>query len=120
MVSNDRVGIAVAQPLRFEERTTVASQCLAKLEITMPLLVDKMNDLVATSIVACPTALCHRQPGPHRHQSGAARLKPGEINQSLIMSCSTGSRGDGALGEASDEALARRFFMKSGAGERRA
>jgi hypothetical protein len=88
MASNDRVGIAFAQPLRLEERTKIASQCSAKLEISMPLLIDKMNDLVGHLYSGMPDRLyVIDSKGRVAYKSGRGPFgfKPGEMEQSLVM-----------------------------------
>ena len=46
MRSNEKAGVAVAQPTTSQERSTVAKQYAAKLKPSIPLLVDDINDAV--------------------------------------------------------------------------
>ena len=57
MASNDRVGISFAQPLDFAQRAEAAKQCSDKLEITMPLVVDELDDRVGHAYSGMPDRL---------------------------------------------------------------
>ena len=57
MRSNDRFGIAVRQPRTLEERIGVAEKCCAALEISMPLLVDHLDDRVGHAYSGMPDRL---------------------------------------------------------------
>ena len=57
MASNDRAGVIVPQPRSLDERNAVASRCCAALEISMPLLVDDLDDRVDEAYAAFPDRL---------------------------------------------------------------
>ena len=57
MSSNDRSGVAVAQPKSIEERTSVASTCSATLKMTIPLCVDTLDDAVGRAYSGLPDRL---------------------------------------------------------------
>jgi alkylhydroperoxidase family enzyme len=57
MSSNDRAGIAVPQPRDKAERSRVAVTCCSSLGITMPMVVDEMNDLVGHLYSGMPDRL---------------------------------------------------------------
>ena len=88
MESNTRLGIAVAQPKTFAERTAVATQCHALLKPTMPLLVDEINDTVGNAYSGMPARLyvIDRQ-GKVAYKSGRGPFgfKSGEMEQALVM-----------------------------------
>jgi alkylhydroperoxidase family enzyme len=54
---NDKVGISFTQPKTIEERNKIAKQCCASLEITMPLLVDTIDDRVGHAYSGMPDRL---------------------------------------------------------------
>jgi len=54
---NDAVGISFAQPTRLDERNSIAGECCAKLQISMPLLVDDMRDRVGHAYSGMPDRL---------------------------------------------------------------
>jgi hypothetical protein len=57
MKSNDRAGIKFRQPRSIGERIEVAGQCSSALKITMPLLIDRIDDAVAEAYSAFPDRL---------------------------------------------------------------
>ncbi len=88
MSSNDRVGISVAQPRTRDERTAVAQKCSFALEITMPVLVDELDDRVGHAYSGMPDRLYVIDPrGRVAYKSGRGPFgfKPGEMEQALIM-----------------------------------
>lgn len=54
---NDRVGISIAQPRTTKERTDVAVRCCQELKMTMPLLVDDVDDKVGHTYSGMPDRL---------------------------------------------------------------
>jgi alkylhydroperoxidase family enzyme len=86
--SNDEVGISIAQPRLLTERTAVAGQCCARLEMSMPLLVDAMNDRVGHLYSGMPDRLyLIDQSGRIAYKGGRGPFgfKTGELEQSLLM-----------------------------------
>lgn len=57
MASNDRAGVAVRQPRDRAERATVARSCCSSLAITMPMVVDDINDRVGHAYSGMPDRL---------------------------------------------------------------
>jgi iodothyronine deiodinase-like protein len=57
MASNDRAGIQVKQPRTIAERLGVAERCSGALQMTMPLLIDGLDNRVAESYSAFPDRL---------------------------------------------------------------
>ena len=88
MESNDRVGVAVAQPTTNFQRTEVASQCHDLLEMNMPVLVDGIDDRVGRDYSGMPDRLyvIDRQ-GKVAFKSGRGpfRFSAGEMEQAMIM-----------------------------------
>jgi alkylhydroperoxidase family enzyme len=88
MTSNDRVGISVKQPLSDAERFDVAKKCSASLEISMPLLVDEIDDRVGHAYSGMPDRLyLIDRDGKVAYKGGRGPFgfKPGELEQSLVM-----------------------------------
>jgi alkylhydroperoxidase family enzyme len=85
---NDKAGISLAQPRTAEERQKAARQCCATLEITMPLVVDTLDDRVGHAYSGMPDRLyVIDRAGKVAYQGGRGPFgfKTGEMEQSLIM-----------------------------------
>jgi hypothetical protein len=88
MESNAKVGVKVAQPKSFEERTKVAQQCHTLLKYSMPLLVDEINDPVGNAYSGMPARLyVIDADGKVAFKSGRGPFgfKVGELEQALVM-----------------------------------
>ena len=88
MKSNEKVGVAVAQPTTFEERQSVAEQCAAKLNPSMPLLIDDISDTVGNAYSGMPARLyVIDTQGKVAYKSGRGPFgfKPEEMEQALMM-----------------------------------
>jgi hypothetical protein len=88
MVSNDRAGIAFAQPRDKGGREAVAAKCCTALEVSMPLLVDEIDDRVGNAYSGMPDRLyVIDRDGRVAYKSGRGPFgfKPGEMEQSLAM-----------------------------------
>lgn len=88
MDSNDRAGVVFAQPRDLKERIGVADKCCQSLEMTMPLLVDKIDDHVGHLYSGMPDRLYiidrHGRVA-YKGGRGPFGFKPGEMVQSLSM-----------------------------------
>ena len=85
---NDKVGISFRQPRSAAERAGVAKTCCAALHMTMPLLVDTMDDRVGHAYSGMPDRLyVIDRDGKVAYQGGRGPFgfKPGELEQSLVM-----------------------------------
>lgn len=88
MKSNEKVGVAVAQPTTFAERKSVAEQCAAKLNPSIPLLVDDISDTVGNAYSGMPARLYVIDTnGKVAYKSGRGPFgfKPEEMEQALLM-----------------------------------
>ncbi len=88
MKSNDKAGVSVAQPTTFEERQTVAEQCAAKLNPSMPLLIDHINDTVGNAYSGMPARLYVIDTNgrvAYKSGRGPFGFKPEEMEQALLM-----------------------------------
>lgn len=88
MISNDRAGVAVAQPKSAAERTAAAAQCGEHLEMTMPLLVDGLDDAVGNAYSGMPDRLyLIDREGKVAFRSGRGPFGffPGELEHSIVQ-----------------------------------
>lgn len=88
MDSNQAAGIELAQPKTYEERIAVAQQCQAKLNYSMPLVVDEMDDPVGNAYSGMPARLyVIDSEGKVAYKSGRGPFgfKPAELEQTLVM-----------------------------------
>ena len=88
MASNDRAGIAIKQPAAQGERDDVAHQCCSALAITMPMVVDDIDDRVGHLYSGMPDRLYVLDgAGRVAYKSGRGPFGflPGEMEQALAM-----------------------------------
>ena len=88
MDSNAKVGVSVAQPRTYEQRTAVASQCHALLKPSIPLLVDEIDDPAGNAYSGMPARLyVIDREGRVAYKSGRGPFgfKTGEMEQALVM-----------------------------------
>lgn len=88
MSSNDHVGVKVKQPITFGERVKVANQFCQRLNTTMPVVVDELNDPVGHAYSGMPARLYVIDPqGKVAYKSGRGPFgfKAGEMEQALLM-----------------------------------
>ena len=88
MRSNDKVGVALAQPKTQAERNLAASECCQSLRLTMPLLVDTIDDQVNRAYSGFPDRLylIDRQ-GKVAYKGGRGPYgyKPRQLEQNLLL-----------------------------------
>ena len=85
---NDRVGIAILQPATKTDRLSVAKKCCSTLELSMPLLVDDINDRVGHAYSGMPDRMYiidRKGRVAYKGGRGPFGFKPGEMEQSLVM-----------------------------------
>ena len=88
MASNDAAGIAIKQPRIEDERTQVAKTCCTSLEISMPMVVDEMDDRVGHAYSGMPDRMyLIDRAGRIAYKGGRGPFgfKPGELEQALVM-----------------------------------
>ncbi len=88
MASNDRAGITIPQPRVLTERVKVAQRCCSALQVSMPLLVDEIDDRVGHAYSGMPDRLyiIDRQGRvAYKGGRGPFGFKAREMEQSLIM-----------------------------------
>jgi alkylhydroperoxidase family enzyme len=88
MSSNDKAGVAFAQPTSKAERESVAAKCCQALNMTMPLLVDELDDRVGHLYSGMPDRLyVIGRDGRVVYKGGRGPFGflPGEMEQALVM-----------------------------------
>jgi hypothetical protein len=88
MSSNDKAGISVNQPRDLDEKTAVADKCCSTLQMTIPLLVDELNDKVGHTYSGMPDRLYLLDTeGRVVYKSGRGPFgfKPNELEQQIIL-----------------------------------
>lgn len=81
-------GSSIDQPTAFGQRADVAGQCCKALEISMPLLVDDVDDKVGRAYSGMPDRLYvidRHGKVVYKGGRGPFGFKPGEMEQSLVM-----------------------------------
>lgn len=89
MQANSRVGVAVQQPVTFEERANVAGQFCQKLSPKIPVVVDEVNDPMGHAYSGMPARLYVISPEGNvvfKNGRGPFGFKPPELEQALVMS----------------------------------
>jgi hypothetical protein len=85
---NDHVGISIKQPRDAKERQAVAHRCCGTLEISMPLLVDGMVDVVGHTYSGMPDRMyVIDRDGRVAYKGGRGPFgfKPRDLEQALVM-----------------------------------
>jgi hypothetical protein len=88
MKSNDKDNVVFAQPKTFAERTSIAAQCCERLKITMPLLVDELDDRVGHLYSGMPDRLYlidRHGKVVYKGGRGPFGFRPGELEQAIIL-----------------------------------
>ncbi len=88
MDSNDRVGVALAQPKTYDERVAVAQTCGERLGLGFPMLVDSIDDSVGARYSGMPSRLyLIDAEGKVAYKSGRGPFgfKPAELEHSLVL-----------------------------------
>jgi alkylhydroperoxidase family enzyme len=88
MSFNDRSGVSLPQPRNKSERTKVASECSTALKMTMPLLVDDVDDKVGNLYSGMPSRLyLIDTDGKVAYKSGRGPFgfKPAELEQAILI-----------------------------------
>lgn len=88
MKTNDKDGVAFAQPRSFAERVGVATTCAATLKMTIPLLVDDIDDRVGHTYSGMPDRLyLIDRAGRVAYKGGRGPFgfKPPELEQAINM-----------------------------------
>jgi hypothetical protein len=95
MASNDRVGIKFKQPTSLSERTTVAARCCTSLKMTMPLLIDRLDNQVAEAYSGFPDRLYvidRRGRVAYKGGRGPVGFEPRDMEEELVLTLLEGRR----------------------------
>ncbi len=92
MSSNDDAGVTFPQPARdYGERTEMANRCSGKLKMSIPLLVDEMDDRVGHAYSGMPSRLYRHRPPPARSPTRAVAVlsgsSPRKWNKRFLIMC---------------------------------
>jgi len=85
---NEKIGIAVAQHKDYAERSQAAKVCYSSLTMTMPMVVDEIDDRVGIAYSGMPDRLYLLDTQgrvAYKGGRGPFGYKPSELEQSLIM-----------------------------------
>jgi hypothetical protein len=88
MESNDRVGVVADQPTAFEGRAALAGKACSLLKVTMPALVDEIDDRVNNAYSAVPSrhyVIDAEGKVAYKGGRGPFGFKPGELEQALVL-----------------------------------
>jgi hypothetical protein len=88
MESNDRVEVSLAQPQSYDQRVGIAQLCSNRLELSMPMLVDTIDDAVGARYSGMPSRLYlidHRSRVAYKSGRGPFGFKPAELEHSLVL-----------------------------------
>jgi len=88
MSSNDKAGICIKQPRNEAERQGVAQRCCTSLDMSVPMVVDEMDDRVGHAYSGMPDRLyLIDREGRVAYKSGRGPFgfKPSELEQALVM-----------------------------------
>lgn len=88
MSSNDKAGVVFAQPKTTAERFGIAKQCSTALKMTIPLVVDDVNDRVGHLYSGMPDRLyLIDRSGKVAYKGGRGPFgfKPGELEQAINL-----------------------------------
>jgi thiol-disulfide isomerase/thioredoxin len=88
MESNERVQVSLAQPQSYAERVGIAQLCSNRLELSMPMLVDTIDDAVGARYSGMPSRLYlidHRGRVAYKSGRGPFGFKPSELEHSLVL-----------------------------------
>jgi hypothetical protein len=88
MTSNDKAGVVFRQPRSRTEREAVAAKCCAALSISMPLLVDDIDDRVGHAYSGMPDRLyiiSREGKVIYKGGRGPFGFSPAEMEQALLL-----------------------------------
>lgn len=85
---NDKIGISVTQHKDFAERCEVAGKCCGSLKMTIPMVVDEIDDRVGIAYSGMPDRLYVVDTSgrvAYKGGRGPFGYKPPEMEQALVM-----------------------------------
>jgi hypothetical protein len=88
LASNDKIGLAVSQHRTFQDRCDAAKTCCRSLKMTVPLVVDEIDNRVGIAYSGMPDRLYvidTRGRVAYKGGRGPFGYKPSEMEQALVM-----------------------------------
>ena len=88
MISNDLAGVKVTQPRTYAERCKAASECCGALHMSIPLVVDGIDDAVGHAYSGMPDRLyLIDRSGRVAYKGGRGPFgfKPAELGQAIAL-----------------------------------
>ncbi len=88
LASNDKVGIAITQHKDFGERCQAASTCCSSLKMTIPMVVDEIDDRIGIAYSGMPDRLYvidSKGRVAYKGGRGPFGYKPLELEQALVL-----------------------------------
>lgn len=85
--SNEREGITYAQPTTFDEREAVAEACVLHLNLSIPALIDDMENTVDRAYAALPDRLYLVDAAGRiasKSEPGPWGFKPDELEEAIL------------------------------------
>src|SRR5688572_13230112 len=116
MASNDRFKITFRQPRDAAERQGVAAKCGTALDISMPLLLDEMDDRVGHAYSGMPDRLYlidREGRVAYKGGRGPFGFKAGELEQAIVMNLLDVESRAGQAPAAADQQQARVPLLSS-------
>ena len=88
LASNDKAGISLTQPRDLDEKAGIAEKCCSTLQISMPVLVDELDDRVGHAYSGMPDRLYLLDSDGrvvYKGGRGPFGFKPAELEQEIIL-----------------------------------
>jgi Iodothyronine deiodinase len=85
---NEKIGISVTQHKDFGERCDVANECCSALKMTIPMVVDEIDDRVGIAYSGMPDRLYvvdSQGRVAYKGGRGPFGFKPSELEQALVL-----------------------------------
>ena len=86
--ANDRTGIHVLQPVTIDERTEIAHHMCRTMKISLPTVVDEMDDRVGQTYNAHPDRIYlvgHDGRIAYQGEAGLRGVSPQELEQAILV-----------------------------------
>jgi type I thyroxine 5'-deiodinase len=93
MASNESDGVLIRQAVTFDERVSAATRCAAELGLTIPMLLDGMNDAAMRAFAGWPERIFIFDGGGRAYYCGGPgpfEFKPDEARAALEKLTSAG------------------------------
>jgi hypothetical protein len=88
LAGNEKLGISIAQPRALEDRRTVAAACCSSLKMTIPMVVDDIDDRLGIAYSGMPDRLYVIDSAgrvTYKGGRGPFGYRPAEMEQALVL-----------------------------------